>query len=317
MCDTGSAMRKIFIMPKVAPISAHPELVEGFPGCGLCWEFSQPAARLDPSTSSGCADQVAVYPVEVYPDDSPAKPWRSMGPVEGTSSGCADQVAVYPVEVYPDDSPAKPWRSMGPVEGTSSGCAAILCSSSLLRGCLILLTIASAQLHADAAFKPVSPGERIRDLRALQRCASLSLYDDIEHQIAELRDPKSICPRYTPAIARACRVGHLLPFIVWQLLFLCGLLLIFVRRSRIVGLLIILIVGVILLFAAYERSDRWRYISVDTTLYLGPGSGYPVRKGLVPGDEVRVIRRAPEKTDGWMFVDACGEKGWLPHDVVV
>lgn len=182
---------------------------------------------------------------------------------------------------------------------------------------VILLTIASLQLRADAVPNPVSPGERIRDLRALQRSASLSLYDDIEHQIGELRDPKSTCQRYTSAIARACRVGHLFPFIVWQLLFLCGLLAVFGRRSRIMGMLVILIVGVILLFAEYERSGRWRYVSANTALYLGPGSGYPVRKGLVPGDEVRVIRRVPEKTNRWMFVDACGEKGWLPHDVVV
>ena len=53
--------------------------------------------------------------------------------------------------------------------------------------------------------KPVSPGEQIRDLRAAQRYASLSAYDDIECQIAEIRDHKSTNLRCTPAMSGSNR----------------------------------------------------------------------------------------------------------------
>ncbi|MCL5436276.1 MAG: BatD family protein [Candidatus Dependentiae bacterium] len=184
-------------------------------------------------------------------------------------------------------------------------------------GSLCAAETASEQASRDAAVSPLAIAMRVRELRATQRYASFTQYGEIEAAIGRARPAQAGCLRYLPFIARMCHLSHLLPFLVWQLLFLCGLLLFLLRRLRLWGLLVMLLVGFALLFATYERSERWRVLVTQTPLYLGPGSGYPISKGLVPGDEVRVINRAPVRATQWIYLDACGEKGWLPHDAVI
>lgn len=158
-------------------------------------------------------------------------------------------------------------------------------------------------------------GEQVHKLRLAQRHASISDYDVIEKNIAQIKQAEN--KRSSLVTERMMRFGHIFPLVIWQLIFLCGLGLVWWRRTRILGIIFLLFAGIALLYAEYERSESWRYILVNTKLYLGPGSGYPVRKGVSSGDEVRVIRYPSEKVDSWKYVDACGEKGWLPHDVFV
>lgn len=178
--------------------------------------------------------------------------------------------------------------------------------------CVVLVLTSTCVLAGD-----VSVGQQIKDIRAAQYYASYGMYEKLEQQIRDVRGTDESCMRYTPWMAFICRLSHLLPLICWQLFFLCALFLLYRRRTRVAGLLSVLVLGLIMWVVAYERSDAWHYVLIEVPLYLGPGSGYPIRRGLVPGNEVRLIRRASENGAVWLLVNACGEKGWLPHDAVV
>lgn len=161
--------------------------------------------------------------------------------------------------------------------------------------------------------------EGIIRLRQEQRHASLGEYDAIQEQIEQIRkqDTDVTIMRDSPFFMQSARLSHLVPFIILQLLFCILLGALFLMRRGKALIFIFLLGNGILIWGGYrERSSSWKVVRAKTDLYLGPGSGYPVRRSLVPGDEVRIVSSSEKNGPTWILVDAYGVKGWLQHDVI-
>lgn len=182
-------------------------------------------------------------------------------------------------------------------------------------GCMMLLCIASVCLMA-------GEGDVVADisrLRKEQQYASWGEYGVLERQIEQARKGASdtYVVRDIPFFTFIARLSHLLPFLFLQILFCLLLSMIFIlKRGRIFIFIFLVFCGILIWGGYRERSPSWRIIRARTELYLGPGSGYPVRRSLVPGDEVRLVSLSKKNGPTWILVDAYGVKGWLPHDVI-
>ncbi len=149
---------------------------------------------------------------------------------------------------------------------------------------------------------------KIQTLRALQPYASVGQFNEIEKQIVAIKTGAEIDS--IKSEAGRVKLSHILPFLIWQIVFLMALAL-FLFYRRVLWGVICLFSLLILLFGYIERLSEWRIISCRKDLHIGPGFEYPIRIPLPALEELRVLRRRRVNGTEWIFVKCRDCEGWI------
>lgn len=115
-------------------------------------------------------------------------------------------------------------------------------------------------------------------------------------------------------IELGCRLVHVVPFLIWQVLLIVSLWLgafaFFLKRWLIMSIvsMLAIIAGLMLTWYYYAHSLCWVTLAKPVHLYGGPSKHYHV-VGELPQKMVCFIEK---QNNGWVCMKAEKIKGWLP-----